>query len=222
MRPRTVATSLVLAAMVATASSGRGQDQIHGPPPLRNPHHLPLHGPQTCFLELTSRPLSIASVDGEGVGSTPFRLVVRCGEHRVELFDLLGPGPCRVYALTVRASPTMGVHVDYDLRELQPVRECDASGADLPLDPTVPAMCVLQVWTRPWTHVSVDGRALGNTPVHQAVLCGRHRLQLRTDDGALCSDYTQTVEVTRRTSTFRIELDGLRPTRRAYRCGPTP
>ncbi|MBL8957178.1 MAG: serine/threonine protein kinase [Myxococcaceae bacterium] len=130
----------------------------------------------------TDPPGADVTVDGSGVGKSPVTLAEqRLGKHEISA-SLAGR---KTMATTLSLQEAGGkakvlLPLPLEVAEVKPAPV--GSPPPKKAQPAV-AMGKLSLSTQPWTHVSLNGKALGDTPlIDQALPAGRHLLKLVNDE----------------------------------------
>jgi len=114
-------------------------------------------------LTVKSKPMAQVYVDGVPEGTTPCKMRVRAGSHRVELRT--SDGRTQTFRLTFGAGQKRALSHRF------PAARKGGTG-------------YLSVTSTPWAQVFVGGRAVGTTPLRRYVLAARSYLvELKTSDG---------------------------------------
>jgi serine/threonine-protein kinase len=166
-----------LSARAASESGGAGEPEgkraAEAPAP---PQEAAADG--ACTVTLGSRPGADVWIDGARVGATPIvARGVACGRHQLVFRDP-DQGLEHEEAVVLVAGHPLKRSVDL-------TRPAGAALAE---------PCRITLGSNPWAEVSIDGRAVGSTPVvDHPVACGTHQILLRNPEQHL--EWRQSVQV---------------------------
>ena len=118
---------------------------------------------RTGTLSVQSSPKAQVFLDGQSIGITPVKQVLRPGSYKVELRTFRGRSTYR--DVVIRADKRVSL-----VYRFTPVRRGGTG--------------TLEVHSHPFSQVFLDGRAVGDTPLRGYRLAGRsYNLELRTSNG---------------------------------------